>query len=260
MLNSLSDWESDFSAAIKKDSLSERGKTGSLLPVIPDHSRWDDFIASTKAEWRAWRSDLSKYPSCLVLLYGGIAFYEYEKGEFWRQFANCVGADELPANQQQDINGEFSKAVTYFGLKLKLRGNGTDFVGSAVHSIGIPLSLWDGFLDLCEWALWRQDWKTLSDEEWKSVIAKRSGGRRRLTKFLIDNRETASNFVQEMLDAREILSKETDLTVVNIEVASYVTQKSVTCATHCRLHHRAPKLGMCRLNWRLLSKTDFLVS
>ena len=31
------------------------------------------------------------------------------------------------------------------------------------------------------------------------------------------------------------------------------TQKSVTCATHCRLHHRAPKLGMCRLNWRLLS-------
>ena len=34
---------------------------------------------------------------------------------------------------------------------------------------------------------------------------------------------------------------------------STFTQKSVTCATHCRLHHRAPKLGMCRLNWRLLS-------
>ncbi len=33
-----------------------------------------------------------------------------------------------------------------------------------------------------------------------------------------------------------------------------LTQKSVTCAEHCRLHHRAPKLGMCRLNWRLLSK------
>ena len=24
------------------------------------------------------------------------------------------------------------------------------------------------------------------------------------------------------------------------------------------LHHRAPKLGMCRLNWRLLSKTMLL--
>ena len=220
MLNSLSDWESDFSAAIMKVSLSEREKAGSLLRVIPDHSRWDDFIASTKSEWRAWRSHLSKYPSCLVLLYGGIAFYEYEKREFWRQFAECVGTDELPANQQQEINGEFAKAMTYFGLRLKLRGNGTDFVGSAVHSIGIPLSLWDGFLDLCEWALWRHDWKTLSDEEWKSVTDKRCGGRQRLKKFLIDNRDSASNFIQEMLDAREILTKEPHLTVSNIAQAS----------------------------------------
>jgi hypothetical protein len=220
MLKSLSDWENDFSAAIKKDSLSEREKAGSLLPVIPDHSRWDDFMASTKAEWRTWRSDLSKYPSCLVLLYGGIAFYEYEKREFWRQFAECVGSDELPANQQQDINGVFAKATKHFGLKLKLRDNGTDFVGSAVHSIGIPLSLWGGFLDLCEWVLWRRDWKTLSDEEWENVIDNRCGGRQRLKKFLIDNRETASNFVQEMLDAREILTKETGLTIGNIAQAS----------------------------------------
>ena len=38
-----------------------------------------------------------------------------------------------------------------------------------------------------------------------------------------------------------------------LRVAIELTQKSVTCATHCRLHHRAPKLEMCRLNWRLLS-------
>jgi hypothetical protein len=68
--------------------------------------------------------------------------------------------------------------------------------------------------------LWRKDWKTLSDEEWKDVIDSRCGGRRRLKKFLIENRDTASNFVQEMLDAREILTKETDLTVGNISQAS----------------------------------------
>lgn len=220
MLKSLSDWENDFSTAIKKNAFPEREKAGSLLPVVPDHSRWDDFMTSTKVEWQTWRSDLSKYPSCLVLLYGGIAFYEYEKREFWRQFAECVGSDDLSANQQQDINWEFAKATKQFGLKLKLRDNGTDFVGSAVHSVGIPLSLWDGFLDLCEWVLWRKDWKTLSDEEWKNVIDNRCGGRRRLKKFLIENRDTASNFVQEMLDAREILTKETALTVGNIAQAS----------------------------------------
>jgi len=172
------------------------------------------------SEWEKWKCGLWQHPSCLLLLYAGLAFYEYDENTFWPQFAKSVGSSPLPANQQQEINGAFAKAAKHFSLRLKPRDNGTDYVGSAIHYIGIPLSLWDGFLDICEWALWRKDWKTLSDEEWKEVVEKRAGGRRRLRKFLTDNRDTACTFVQEMLDAREILTKDTGLTISNIAQAS----------------------------------------
>ena len=216
----LKDWEKRFAPAIQKIALPETNKAGVLLPVIPDHAQWDDYLLSVRTEWKKWKSGLWQHPSCLLVLYAGLAFYEYDENTFWPQFAKSVGSDPLPANQQQELNGAFAKAAKYFSLKLKLRDNGTDFVGSAIHYIGIPLSLWDGFLDICEWALWRKDWKTLSDEEWNEVVEKRAGGRRRLRKFMTDNRESASSFVQEMLDAREILTKDAGLTIGNIAQAS----------------------------------------
>lgn len=220
MPTTLSHWEKVFASAIQKIALPERGRAGVLLPIIPNHAQWDDYLSSVRSEWEKWKSGLWQHPSCLLLLYAGLAFYEYDENTFWPQFAKSVGSNPLPANQQQELNSAFAKAAKYFSLKLKLRDNGTDFVGSGIHYIGIPLSLWDGFLDICEWALWRKDWKTLSDGEWKEVIEKRAGGRRRLRKFLTDNRETASSFVQEMLGAREILTKDAGLTIGNIAQAS----------------------------------------
>jgi hypothetical protein len=41
----------------------------------------------------------------------------------------------------------------------------------------------------------------MSDEEWEDLI-----GRRTLRRFLTENRESASGFVQDVLDVREILS------------------------------------------------------
>lgn len=216
----LKDWEKRFAPVIQQMAMPLRSKTGVLLPVIPEHSQWDDYLSSVRIEWDRWKESLWQYPSCLLLLYAGLAFYEYDENTFWPQFARSVGSKRLPANQQQEVNAAFAKAAKYFGLKLKLRDNGTDFVGSAIQHIGIPLSLWDGFLDICEWALWRKDWKTLPDEEWTEVVEKRAGGLRRLRKFLTDNRETASSFVQEMLDAREILTKDAELTIANIAQAS----------------------------------------
>ena len=32
----------------------------------------------------------------------------------------------------------------------------------AAYHIGVPLSLWDGLLEVCEWALLQDDWKDLS--------------------------------------------------------------------------------------------------
>jgi hypothetical protein len=154
------------------------------------------------------------------VLYAGLAFYKYAENTFWPQFSESVGIDPLPANQQHKINDAFAKAAKYFGLTLKSRDNGTDFVGSAVYHIGIPLSLWDGFLDICKWALWRKDWKTLAEEEWVDAVGKLAGGRRRLQRFLIDNRESADSFIQEILDAREVLSSDPGLNINNIAQAS----------------------------------------
>ena len=89
-----------------------------------------------------------------------------------------------------------------------------------MYYIGIPLSLWDGFLEICEWTLWRKDWKELCGEEWEENIGKRTGSRLRLTKFLIENREAASFFIKEILEAREILIEDENLTIDDIAQAS----------------------------------------
>src|SRR5262249_49809274 len=131
----------------------------------------------------------------------------------------------LPANQQQEINAAFAAAAKRFGLILKLREKGTDFAGSAVNYIGVPLSPWDGFLTICEWALWRTDWKELTDADWADAIDKRSGSRRRLKNFLTDNRELATNLVQDVLDVREILAANPDLTLDGIAQASILRRE-----------------------------------
>jgi hypothetical protein len=159
------------------------------------------------------------------LLYCGLAFYEYDENRFWPQFAKAVGSEELPANQQTEINTVFAAAVDKFLLELKRRDKSTDFVGSAVSLIGIPLSLWDGFLEICDWTIWRKDWRSLSDQEWKDAVDKRSGSRTRLRRFLTDNRESASGFIQDVLDAREILLSEPQLTIRDIARASILRQE-----------------------------------
>ena len=166
MFGTLAGWEDHFAAKIHGRERSNGASHAPLLPVVPDRIIWDAFLVSVDGEWRTWRSQLSERPSCLLMLYCGLAFYEYDENRFWPQFAKVVGFQELPANQQSEINEVFATAARQFGLELKLRGKGTDFVGSAVNLIGIPLSLWDGFLEVCDWALWHKDWRTMSDEEW----------------------------------------------------------------------------------------------
>ncbi len=118
-------------------------------------------------------------------------------------------------NQQRDITGAFSKAAEMLGLIIQRRER-TYYVGSAVYHSGVPLSLWDGFLEVCEWALWQENWWTLPEQEWIDAIEKRTLSRVRLRRFLIDNREAASSFIQELLEAREILTNDQNLTISEI--------------------------------------------
>lgn len=216
MYTALTDWEGDFQQKIQQINPGERNKAGALLRVIPTHEAWEGFLTAVKSDWKNWKNNLQQHPSCLILLYCGLAFFEYDDNTFWPLFIKSVGSNPLPANQQADINRVFAKAAKEFGLELRLRNHGTDYVGSAIYYIGIPLSLWDGFLDICEWALWQRDWEGLTDEEWKNTIEKRAGGRQRLKKFLNDNRESAIAFVREMLDAREIFARDHSQTINDI--------------------------------------------
>ena len=211
--------EKNFAQAIQRIGPSEKTKAGTLLSIIPDRTGWADFLVFVRSEWGTWENNFEQYPGCLVLLYCGLAFYEYEDKELWLHFEKAI-EKSLPQNQRDRINAVFASITKNFGLKMKTRSNGTDFVGTAVYHIGIPLSLWDGFLEVCKWALWRKDWKTLSEEEWADAIDKRAGSRRRLKRFLVENRESASTFIREILEAREILNNDNRLTINDIAQAS----------------------------------------
>ncbi len=215
----LANWEENFQKALQVIDKAKRQTAGALLSAIPSHEEWDEFLGLVKAEWQAWRKDLRSYPHCLAILYSGLAFYEYDENRFWPQFAKAIGSGSLPDNQQGEINRAFAKAAESLGLKIRWRDSGTDYVGSAIYHIGIPLSLWDGFLEICEWALWQDDWKGLSDEEWSEAATKRAGSRTRLRNFLLHNREAASAFIQELHDARKILIEDQHLTIGDLQQA-----------------------------------------
>lgn len=221
-MKSLDDWELKFKTELSNIKASDMNKAGSLLAIIPDRLDWHKFLSNIRAEWQNWWKDLISYPNCLIVLYEGLAFYEYETKTFWPQFANAIEIEPLQTNQQSKINLAFLRAAKTLGLKIHRGEKGTDYVGSAVYYVGIPLSMWDGFLEICEWALWRDDWKELSNEEWAESISKRAQGRQRLKKFLIDNRESATTFIKEILDVRETLTNDTSLTVNDIAQACFI--------------------------------------
>jgi len=218
-MGTLEHWENKFSNELNEISKSEIEKAGALLHIIPDREGWSQFLESVKTEWQLWCKNLQKFPSSLLILYGGVAFYEYYTGEFWPHFREAIG-HELPSGQQQNCKDTFVSVAEKFNLKIRERQIGTDYVGSAVHSIGIPISLWDEFLEVCEWALTIPDWSDFSDEQWDEFATKRSLGRARLKNFLVGNRNTASDFIKEMHEAREILIKDRSLTISDLKQAS----------------------------------------
>ena len=218
----LQDWEQRFHSGISAVDAGKRSKAGALLPIVPRHGDWEDFLGAVRLSWNNWQHNLGQYPASLLILYGGLAFFEYDDRTFWPHFANAVAgvAHPPPTSRQTEINSVFQSAAQRYQLILMHRRNGTDFVGSAIYQIGIPLSLWEGFLEICQWAAWRPDWKELSDAEWIDAIEKRALNRPRLKRFLIDNRESASSFVQEILDARLVLIQDQSLSANDIAQAS----------------------------------------
>lgn len=199
----------------------QRDKPGALLSVIPDRDLWERFISDVRAVWPIREAIFSLKPACQLFLYDGIAFYEFVSGNFWDGFAKTVGALEMPVNRQSEINREFAYASHAFGLPTIPHA----FVSSSVSHIGIPISMWDAFLQVCEWALWNNDWTTLDDDVWHDALDRRLGGRKRLINFLVENRKTASALIREMLDARGILNSDPKLTLADLAQASILRRE-----------------------------------
>ena len=139
----LNDWEDRFRVEIEKIDKSKRQAAGALLPVIPNHEDWNEFLGLMKTFWRRAVDD---FPCCLLILYGGLAFYKYDDNRIWPQFAEAVESDDYQLMNKVKSTKLLQKRLEIIRLKIRQRRSSTDYVGSAVHHIGIPLSLWDDFL------------------------------------------------------------------------------------------------------------------
>lgn len=220
-MSKISDWEERFREDIEKNDESKRQMAGALLPVIPDRDDWNEFLGEMKT---FWRRALDDFPCCLLILYDGLAFYEYDANRFWPQFQKAVKTN-LPSAEQEEINRAFARTAREYNLKIRRRPSSTDYVGSAVHHIGVPLSLWGGFLEICEWALAHDNWAELSEEGWDDAATKRTSSHTRLRNFLLDNREAASGFIKEMHAARKRLIEDQQLTISDLQQASLLRQE-----------------------------------
>ena len=61
MMNGISDWDSHFEKQFQNIPFNQRDKAGIILPLIPSHADWDDFLKQISHEWEDWRKNLLKY-------------------------------------------------------------------------------------------------------------------------------------------------------------------------------------------------------
>lgn len=133
----------------------KRQMAGALLPGIPNREKWEDFLSVVKTEWNVWRHDLTKFPKCLIVLYGGLAFYEYDENTFWPQFSMAVGSGQLPNSQLNEIKIAFSQATETNGFRIQHSNKGMwarQFIRSAFHcryGTGFWISVAGQALHLC---------------------------------------------------------------------------------------------------------------
>ena len=215
--------EKFYRERIKSIPDSERQRAGALFRCVPDRTEWEELQQMLKNS--PWPVELmaqpgNPFPYLLMVLYAGVAFHEYKDATFWLHFCRVMGLSSLSPNRKQKLNGNFDQAAKVSNLPIIENNAGRSFVGSAVFFIGVPVSLWDEFLIVCEWALCRKDWKNFSDDQWREELEKRFGRWKRLLKFLKENRKAAAGFIQEMLDARKMLSEDDQLKLSDIRQAS----------------------------------------
>ncbi len=109
-------------------------------------------------------------------------------------------------------------------LGLELARNQADdrmTVASAVHHIGVPLSIWADFLGVADYVLRQQNWKAWTSEHWVADVTARCGPRVRLRDFLTANEAAARETIGELDDIRRYAIAEPSTTIEDLaEVAN----------------------------------------
>ena len=210
MAATLVEWDRQFSRAIDNVPGELRGGAGAVLRVLPDRSDWKRFKDTLAREWpRDLRLGLRwRVPHiCIVVAYCGVAFYEYDDHTFWRHFEGALDR-RLTVPQRTQINEYFESAGDELGLPAAHQdGRGTDYVGTAVRYVGIPLSLWGDFLDVCEWAAWQVGYTNLTNGEWADKMRRLCGGHKRLVGFVCQYRRVAQDVMTEMVKLRNAIRR-----------------------------------------------------
>ena len=148
---------------------------------------WENYLDFIRREWRFGR--ITEFPFCLLTLYAGVAFHNYESGDFWKPFAAAIGVESISPSKYTYLNDYFVYRAKEIGLETLTNSRGNDFVGTAIFQIGVPLSFWSDFLKICENLWWREDWKSFSSDEWGAFVTRKVGGLARLKRFLVDTRK-----------------------------------------------------------------------
>lgn len=109
------EWNSHFEDQFNKILIERRYKPSAFLSVVPSGTAWEDFLNFIRREWRFDR--ITEFPFCLLTLYAGVAFYDYESREFWRPFAAAVGETLIPPQQYNKLNDSFVYYAKEIGLE-----------------------------------------------------------------------------------------------------------------------------------------------
>ncbi|MCP9495656.1 MAG: hypothetical protein MSG64_14515 [Pyrinomonadaceae bacterium MAG19_C2-C3] len=208
-MKNYADWESHFEDEFNKISAERRHKPGAFLSVVPLGAEWENYKDFVRCGWRIGR--ITEFPFCLLTLYAGVAFYDYESGDYWKPFAAAVGVKSISPMQYNKLNDYLFYHAREIGLETLASSRGNDFVGTAIFQIGVPLSFWQDFLKVCENLWWREDWKSFSSDEWEAFVTRKVGGLARLKRFLVDNPKTARRFIAEVHDVRRLVASGADV-------------------------------------------------
>lgn len=212
----IADFENEFAGSWARIDADKRIRAGSLLALVPSRPRWQAFIKAWRSASLAyWLMHAREYPHAIAVLFGGFAFFEYEETSFWPQFARDLWA--LTEVQKTALRTAHERSISRLGLEM-VRNVSSDrlTVGSAVHHIGVPLSLWADFLGVADHALRQSNWQSWTNDQWRADVTARCGPRVRLRNFLMTNEAAARETIAELGEIREFAIEDPTTTIEDL--------------------------------------------